>query len=118
MHSLLLTRRLYFLSHALTRHKFSISEVSRTRDDISQARISLYSDMLQYYKENPDYGYNDIYNHFVDEEAQQMLSDRHHRNLLIAVSICCIIAVIVGFAVLNKIMLHILENVPISYIRV
>ena len=118
MHSLLLTRRFYFLSRTLVRHKFSISEVSHTRDDISQARLSLYSDMLQCYEENPDYGYNDIYNHFVDEEAQQMLSDRHRRNLLIAVSICCIIAVIVGFAVLDKIMLHILENVPISYIKV
>ena len=77
MHSLLLTRRLYFLSHALTRHKFSISEVSRTRDDISQARISLYSDMLQYYEENPDYGYNDIYNHFVGAAVFRALERRH-----------------------------------------
>lgn len=118
MHSLLLTRRLYFLSHTLIRNKFSISENNLTRNDMLQAQVLLYSDMLQYHEEHPDYEYRDIYHHFVDDDAQQILTNQHRRNLLLVFSICCIIAVIAGFVALEWIMSYLLKNVPISYIRV
>lgn len=118
MRSFLLTRQLYFLSRALIRYKFSISEVSHTRDDVYQARLSLYSDMLQYSEEHPDYGYREIYCHFVDDDTREMLDQRHRQKILLAIAIGCIAIIVIGYFVLNWLTAYLFENVPISYIKV
>lgn len=118
MRSFLLTRRLYFLSRTLIRHKFSTSEVSHTKDDISPACLSLYSDMLQYSEEHPDYGYREIYCHFVDDDTRKMLDLRHRQKILLAIAIVCIAIIVIGYFILNRLTAYLLENVPISYIKV
>lgn len=119
MRSFLLTRQLYFLSRTLIRHKFSTSEVSHTKDDISPACLSLYSDMLQYSEEHPDYGYREIYCHFVDDDTRKMLDQKRHRQkILLAIAIGCIVIIVIGYFVLNWLTAYLFENVPISYIRV
>ncbi len=118
MHSFLLNQRLYCLSRTLVRHKFSITNSEPTRDDISQAHLLLYSDMLQYYEEHPDYGYLEIYHHFVDGDTQEILNQRHRRKILLAIAVGCIAVTVIGYFVVNWLVAYILKNVPISYIRV
>ena len=102
MRSFLLTRRLNFLSRILIRHKFSTSEVSHTKDDISPACLSLYSDMLQY----------------SEDDTRKMLDLRHRQKILLAIAIGCIAIIVIGYFVLNRLVAYFLENVPISYIKV
>lgn len=117
MHSFLLNRRLYLLSRALVRHNFSISVNNYTREAVNQSHLQLYSDMLQYHMEHPEYGYREIYSRFVDDDAKEMLAQRHHLALLLGVAACCIVLVIVGFITLDWVAAYILKNIPISYTK-
>lgn len=74
--------------------------------------------MLQYSEEHPDYGYHEIYCHFVDDDTQKMLDLRRRQKILLAIAIGCIAIIVIGYFVLNRLTAYLLENVPISYIKV
>lgn len=74
--------------------------------------------MLQYSEDHPDYGYREIYCHFVDDDTRKMLDLRHRQKILLAIAIGCIAIIVIGYFVLNRLVAYFLENVPISYIKV
>ena len=74
--------------------------------------------MLQYSEEHPDYGYREIYCHFVDDDTRKMLDQRHRQKILLAIAIGCIVIIVIGYFVLNWLTAYLFENVPISYIKV
>lgn len=115
MHSFLLSFRLYFLSRALIRYQFSSSENFQTRDDMKQARLLLYSDMLQYHEEYPDAEYRAICEHFADSKAEEILAEQHRRNILLGISVLSLLIVIIGLLTLDWIANYILKNIPVSF---
>ena len=115
MHSFLLSCRLYFLSRTLIRHQFSSSENCQTKNDLRQAQLSLYSDMLQYHEEHPDAGYRAICEHFADDKAEEILAEQHRQNILLCISALCLLIVIIGLLTLDWIANYILKNIPVSF---
>lgn len=115
MHSFLLSRRLYFLSRTLTRHQFSSTDNFQSKEDMYQAQLLLYSDMLQYQEEHPDAGYRAILEHFADDKAADLLAEQHRRDMLLGISALCLLVVIIGEFTLDWIANYILKNIPVSF---
>lgn len=118
MRSFLLTRRLRWLSRALIRYRSSGSDNFQTKDDLFQARLLLYSDMLQYHEDHPDDRYRDICRHFVDDSTLEILVQQRRRSILLGISFLCIVIVIVGLFSLEWIAAYILKNIPTSFHKV
>lgn len=115
MRSFLLSYRLRLLSRSITKYTFSKNREKHTRDDLFQARLLLYSDMLQYLEDYPDASYETIYHHFVDQETKADLSQQAFQHAVIGVIFTCIAIILIGFLVLDPILQFFLKNTPISY---
>lgn len=115
MCSFLLNCRLRLLSRSITKYTFSKSREKHTRDDLFQARLLLYSDMLQYLEDHPDASYETIYHHFVDQETEADLSQQTFQHAVIGIIFTCIAIILIGFLILDPILQIFLKNTPISY---